>query len=95
MGRLDCSLLPGFTFDCSGLCISPWCGHRTSVYSALTGNILDALAETFSHNDDDHRGSMWNVPGFVSNVEKLVVASILGGVFSGIRGSIVTVVSCL
>lgn len=59
----------------------------------FTGNILDALTETFQDEDDDsNRTPIWEVPGFISNVEKLVVASILGGVFSGIRGSIFTVV---
>lgn len=58
-----------------------------------TGNILDALTETFQDEDDDsNRTPIWEVPGFVSNVEKLVVASILCGVFSGVRGSIFTVV---
>eukprot|EP00980_Cylindrotheca_fusiformis_P014761 scaffold4025_cov106-Cylindrotheca_fusiformis.AAC.3 len=60
-----------------------------------TGAILDALAKTFSNDDDDDDGdhkSMANVPGFMSNVKKLIVASILGGVFSGLRGSIFTVV---
>lgn len=59
-----------------------------------TGAILDSLAKTFSNDDDDgddHK-SMANVPGFMSNVKKLIVASILGGVFSGLRGSIFTVV---
>ena len=59
----------------------------------FTGNILDALTETYQNEDDDsNRTPIWDVPGFVSNVEKLVVASILCGVFSGIRGSIFTVV---
>jgi hypothetical protein len=59
----------------------------------FTGAILDALADTFSGTDDDdgHK-SMSDVPGFMSNVKKLIVASILGGVFSGVRGSIFTVV---
>ena len=58
-----------------------------------TGNILDSLTETFSNEDDDKsRTPIWDVPGFVSNVEKLVMASILCGVFSGVRGSIFTVV---
>jgi hypothetical protein len=58
-----------------------------------TGAILDKLAETFNGDDDDgaHK-SMKDVPGFMSNVRKLIAASILGGVFSGIRGSIFTVV---
>lgn len=58
-----------------------------------TGAILDKLAETFTGDDDDatHK-SMKDVPGFMSNVRKLIAASILGGVFSGIRGSIFTIV---
>jgi hypothetical protein len=58
-----------------------------------TGAILDALAETFSNDDDGkHHKSMSDVPGFMDNVKKLILASIFGGVFSGIRGSIFTVV---
>ena len=61
----------------------------------FTGDILDSLTATFADEDDDaNRTPIWDVPGFVSNVEKLVVASILCGVFSGVRGSIFTVVSC-
>lgn len=62
-----------------------------------TGAILDKLAETFTGGGDDdgddatHK-SMKDVPGFMSNVRKLIAASVLGGVFSGIRGSIFTVV---
>jgi hypothetical protein len=58
------------------------------------GNILDSLTATFSDADDDgaRRKSMWEVPGFISNMKLLVLASILAGVFSGLRGSIFTVV---
>jgi hypothetical protein len=59
----------------------------------FTGKILDSLTATYAGKDDDaKRESIWDIPGFVSNVELLVVASILGGVFSGVRGSIFTVV---
>ena len=65
-----------------------------------TGKVLDALAGAYNddsgdndNNNDDHADSSpWAIPGFVSNVEKLVLASILGGIFSGLRGSIFTVV---
>ena len=66
-----------------------------------TGKVLDALAGAYSDDDDDNNNnddhadsdsSPWAIPGFVSNVEKLVLASILGGIFSGLRGSIFTVV---
>jgi len=57
-----------------------------------TGAILDKLAETFAGDDDASHKSIADVPGFMSNVRKLIAASILGGVFSGIRGSIFTVV---
>lgn len=61
-----------------------------------TGNILDSLTATYASEDDNAKHeSIWDIPGFVSNVEKLVVASILGGVFSGVRGSIFTVVRSL
>ena len=59
------------------------------------GNILDALENAFGgDNDDDstRHKNMFEIPGFVENVELLVLASILAGVFSGIRGSIFTVV---
>lgn len=62
----------------------------------FTGDILDALAKT---SMDDENGatmkkncSIWEVPGFMSSIQKLVLASILGGVFAGIRGAIFTVV---
>ena len=55
-----------------------------------TGAILDALEEAYSTHDDDD-GSIQDVPGFMSNVRKLIIVSILGGIFSGIRGSIFTV----
>lgn len=58
------------------------------------GNILDALADEFSDKDDDaaHHESMFDVPGFIDNVKLLLLASVLAGVFAGIRGSIFTVV---
>lgn len=60
----------------------------------FTGRILDSLAEVFSgdHQNDNAEMSIWDVPGFISNVIKLLVASVLCGVFSGLRGSIFTVV---
>ena len=55
------------------------------------GNILDILANEF--RDEGNRDkNMWEVPGFMSNVKLLVSASIAAGVFSGLRGSIFTVV---
>jgi len=71
------------------------CAATAQIYVPFfTGKILDSLAGAYNDgNDDDHGDSSpWAIPGFVSNVEKLVVASILGGVFSGLRGSIFTVV---
>lgn len=53
-----------------------------------TGNMLDSIA-TYSDGD---KGDIWSVPGFLSNMKKLIIASILGGVFSGMRGSIFTLV---
>lgn len=61
----------------------------------LTGSILDILSKAFTGNDDDYGGddkSITDIPGFMSNIKKLILVSILGGVFSGIRGSIFTVV---
>lgn len=58
------------------------------------GNILDALAEAFGKHDEANRHiSMWDVPGFMTNVKLLVVASILAGVFAGLRGSIFVSIS--
>jgi hypothetical protein len=57
----------------------------------FTGNILDELVKTSAEDDDD--SSIWKMPGFMINVELLVVASILGGIFSGLRGAIFTQVS--
>ena len=56
------------------------------------GRILDKLSETFDGDDDTSHKSMKDVPGFMENVRKLIAASILGGVFSGVRGSIFTIV---
>jgi hypothetical protein len=57
----------------------------------FTGNILDALATAFS-GKNDNPPSIFDVPGFISNVKYLVVSSILCGIFSGARGSIFTLV---
>jgi len=66
------------------------------------GNILDALEAEFAsptehnhtHEDDpsNQHKSMFDVPGFMENVKLLIIASILAGVFAGLRGSIFTVV---
>ena len=74
------------------------CAAMAQIYVPhYTGKVLDALAGAYSDDsgDDDRADSEtspWAIPGFVSNVEKLVLASILGGIFSGLRGSIFTVV---
>lgn len=76
------------------------CAATAQIYVPhYTGKVLDALAEANSgddggggDNDDDSGGNVWKIPGFVSNVTKLIVASILGGIFSGLRGSVFTVV---
>ena len=58
-----------------------------------TGACLDALEQAYSHNDDgDDDESIRDIPGFMSNVKKLIIVSVLGGFFSGIRGSIFTMV---
>lgn len=69
----------------------------------FTGKILDALVGTDDNNDDgipqsddnndDHGGSsILKIPGFVTNIEMLVLVSILGGVFAGCRGAIFSTV---
>ena len=55
------------------------------------GNMLDSLAN-YTPGDDGNHNDIWNVPGFLDNMKYLCIASILGGVFSGCRGSIFTVV---
>jgi len=72
-----------------------------------TGKVLDALVtpkdsagwiqfDNSTNGGDDsgnhHGGSIVHIPGFVHNIELLVIASILGGVFGGIRGAIFTLV---
>ena len=61
-----------------------------------TGACLDALEQAYSGNDDDgHNNDDENIndiPGFMSNVQKLIIVSALSGFFSGIRGSIFTMV---
>lgn len=59
-----------------------------------TGKILDSLTKAFppDHDEENSQKSIWDIPGFISNVTKLVIASVLCGVFSGMRGSIFTVV---
>ena len=58
------------------------------------GKILDSLTAAFADADDDasRHKSMFDIPGFIPNVKLLVLASILAGVFAGIRGSIFTIV---
>ncbi|CAB9503162.1 Lactococcin transport/processing ATP-binding protein LcnC-like [Seminavis robusta] len=63
----------------------------------FTGKILDALVAPHNNNTDDlmaddNDNSILHIPGFVGNIEKLVLVSILGGVFSGFRGAIFSVV---
>ena len=65
-----------------------------------TGAILDALGQAYSsntNNDDDNNydddgtnnddDKIQNIPGFMPNVRKLIIVSILGGIFSGLRGT--------
>ena len=59
-----------------------------------------ALQKAYSNNDnddnhntdDDDDDRIQDIPGFMNNVKKLIVVSILSGVFSGVRGSIFMVV---
>eukprot|EP00558_Chaetoceros_sp_UNC1202_P002052 CAMPEP_0197255952 /NCGR_PEP_ID=MMETSP1429-20130617/73703_1 /TAXON_ID=49237 /ORGANISM="Chaetoceros sp., Strain UNC1202" /LENGTH=720 /DNA_ID=CAMNT_0042719379 /DNA_START=130 /DNA_END=2292 /DNA_ORIENTATION=+ len=54
-----------------------------------TGKMLDAIAK---YSTGESRGDIFSIPGFYSNMKKLIVASIFGGIFSGMRGSIFTLV---
>eukprot|EP00551_Chaetoceros_affinis_P006800 CAMPEP_0203676192 /NCGR_PEP_ID=MMETSP0090-20130426/23777_1 /ASSEMBLY_ACC=CAM_ASM_001088 /TAXON_ID=426623 /ORGANISM="Chaetoceros affinis, Strain CCMP159" /LENGTH=1082 /DNA_ID=CAMNT_0050542663 /DNA_START=402 /DNA_END=3650 /DNA_ORIENTATION=+ len=60
-----------------------------------TGKMIDAITSYTPYegeNGDDGKESndqkIWDVPGFLDNMKYLIIASILGGVFSGVRGSI-------
>jgi ABC-type multidrug transport system fused ATPase/permease subunit len=84
------------------------CAAIANIYvPRYTGKILDALVtqsddasygyvqfgnSTDDDSDQHHGGSIVHIPGFVKNIELLVLASILGGVFGGIRGAIFTLV---
>lgn len=68
-----------------------------------TGNMLDAIAhyaadQNHTHtyttyiNDQQHTNDIWSVTDFGINMKKLVLVSIFGGIFAGIRGSIFTIV---
>lgn len=70
-----------------------------------TGDILTDLASAFSGDspemhayeggdldDDGSQTPIWQIPGFVDHVLKLIISSIMCGIFSGLRGSIFTVV---
>jgi hypothetical protein len=62
-----------------------------------TGACLDALEQAYSGHGDDDVGNdddegINDIPGFMSNVQKLIVVSALSGFFSGVRGSIFTMV---
>eukprot|EP00566_Odontella_aurita_P036507 CAMPEP_0113534540 /NCGR_PEP_ID=MMETSP0015_2-20120614/5212_1 /TAXON_ID=2838 /ORGANISM="Odontella" /LENGTH=907 /DNA_ID=CAMNT_0000433705 /DNA_START=185 /DNA_END=2908 /DNA_ORIENTATION=- /assembly_acc=CAM_ASM_000160 len=57
-----------------------------------TGNILDALGHAYGDNKEQRGGDIWDIPDFMPNIEKLVLASIFAGLFAGIRGSIFTLV---
>ena len=65
-----------------------------------TGKVLDALVASSSDNNpnppnDDNGSGILHIPGFVSNIEKLMAVSILGGIFAGVRSSIFTLVCLL
>ena len=58
----------------------------------FTGNMLDSIAKYSPEDRESGNVNIWEVPGFLDNMKKLLVASILGGLFSGIRGSIFSLV---
>ena len=62
----------------------------------FTGNILDALtenADNLGYDNQDDGNIVWNIPGFISNTKKLIIAALICGVCSGIRGALFTLVS--
>uniref|UniRef100_A0A7S2PB08 ABC transporter n=1 Tax=Leptocylindrus danicus TaxID=163516 RepID=A0A7S2PB08_9STRA len=70
-----------------------------TVIPRLIGNVLDALAD-YEHSENGHtttvlmedKSDIWNVPGFRSNIQKLVIAALLCALFSGLRGGIFTLI---
>jgi len=52
------------------------------------GNILDSLVHVKPGQYDD----IWDVPGFMDTIKKLILVALLCGVFSGLRGSVFTYV---
>jgi ATP-binding cassette subfamily B (MDR/TAP) protein 9 len=74
----------------------------------FTGAILDALVDTDSPSDSPNSlflsrwfttddastvgGSITHIPGFIKNIELLLIVSILGGLCAGVRGAIFTMV---
>lgn len=54
--------------------------------------ILDAITDAFTNKEQHSKIPMSQVPGFIKNSGLLVAASILAGIFAGLRGSIFTVV---
>mmetsp|Transcript_13991 Transcript_13991/g.21473 ORF Transcript_13991/g.21473 Transcript_13991/m.21473 type:complete len:1008 (+) Transcript_13991:107-3130(+) len=69
-----------------------------TVIPRLIGNVLDALADYDNSENGQHSTTMedksdiWNVPGFRSNIQKLVIAALLCALFSGLRGGIFTLI---
>jgi hypothetical protein len=58
----------------------------------FTGDILDALISHTNSHPEDGGHSIMKIPGFVSNIEKLTITAILGGIFGGCRGAIFSIV---
>ena len=60
----------------------------------FTGDLLDALTKaTPENNNTKPSDDIWKVPGFMSNILKLVIAALISGIFAAFRGSIITLVS--
>jgi ABC-type multidrug transport system fused ATPase/permease subunit len=68
----------------------------------LTGSVLDSLVDHIHDNNStmsfvvsaDHEGgSITHIPGFVRNIKLLVTASVLAGIFGGLRRTIFDVSS--
>ena len=65
----------------------------TSVYIPLfTGAILDSLVTNANSSSGENGHSITKIPGFVSNMKKLVVAAILSGILSSSRGALFAMV---
>lgn len=65
-----------------------------SLVDHMHNNTNTSLTSIFSENPSDKSGyaSIVHIPGFFENIELLVFAALLGGIFGGLRGSLFSLV---